>query len=61
MDSAELQRIEEQAQQFKASIKKRFPTMTGVVAVGSLTSQAMKVENRRRHAEALRKRAAKKR
>lgn len=47
--------------QFGRSVTKRFPTFCGIRAVGSLTSQEMQEANRKRHAEALRVRAVKKR
>lgn len=52
---------EQQREQFHRSVKKRYPTVTGVVAIGSVTSQEMQEANRKRHAEALRVRAVKKR
>jgi len=59
MDVAKDTYREEVIQQFGKAMSKRFPTFCAIRAVGSLTSQAMRDENRKRHAAALRARATK--
>lgn len=54
-----IQQLERDIHHFKAQVKRRFPTMVGVVALGEYTSRHMKAERQQRRSEALQRRAQK--
>jgi hypothetical protein len=57
MNKQDVQISEEKRQQFTVIFRPFFPTMVSVVSLGEETSKMMKEENRRKHLEALLKRA----